>query len=1129
MTAGIATAVIGGAIVVTSAVSVRSAGAEAVGTPIVLPLPASGQYSAPFAAGGGWVGGVDMESYQSVLWDLSGAVPAVEALSLPSGVQGAEVAAIDDVRAVGGSFDGSYNAIAAVVWPLADTAHPITLGTPAGFKSATATAVDGDWVVGTGVAADDQPHGLAWHLPSTTAIDLGFVTGKSVLSMTAVSGTWAVGTVGEPGTCPTWFPSCGTPQPKNTRPVAWDLSAGSPAPIVLPALGTKAEGSTTGLATGKDGIALAIGNMATEFGGVQGVAWKLAASPAAPVELPVSTGFTTRADKGSGGWVLGGSISDAVAWDLSVWDGTGTIANGKILGSLEGASVTFVSGLGGDWAVGAAYVGTATRAVAWDLSQANPVAIELKLPTGHVEGSASLVTGGYAVGSSTATDYTTYQSVVWKLSELSGGGGPSSYTVTVTKPTNGSITGGDIDCGGSSDACTATVAAGGSVTLTATADTGYLFGSWGGSCSGALTTCTLSMTQNRTASASFGAARTLTVTGPTNGVINGANGAIQCGKDKTKCSVTVIDGTALTLGASFDDYYALDTWTGCNSTTNGVCSVTMNADKSVQLSVSTFGRIWVVPSTASPVTSTDSHINCTSGGSPVSCWHNYAPGSAVTLTTSTAVGFRFTAWVGGTCSEGQTSLTCTVTASALTTNIMRPLYEMLEKVTVLPQTFGTVSSSDGNLNCGGGGTVCEAWYSSGAEITLTAAPVPGYLFTGWAKTGLGSSCQLSGMSPKCTLNKWTTKTAQATFAKALNLTVVRPQGGTLSSPDGKIKCGTSGSLCSAILPQGFSFGLSATADPGNEIGGWLGSAFGPGGCQYVTSCSFVMDEDRVFPGMGFARPVTITVQMPNNGRVFRPTWDIYDEEEKKAPIDCGLGKSVCSKTVMLVYGRTGSLRLEAGAAPNWFFGGWTGCDAPSIACELTFSGNTSVTARFVQATKLTINPDVYTGGLVTSADGRIKCGPGFANCSNTYQGAPTVSLTFQRSDPQMRTIVVEWTNCYRKAIYTWSDTWTNADAGCTLLPLPGAGTVVTPRTLKLTDAVTEIFPYQQIPPAMLPSLRLAAQNIQAGVQCAANLKTFVDGLKAAYDRGGLTAPAAMTLVVGAKALCPPVIQPIKQR
>lgn len=92
---------------------------------------------------------------------------------------------------------------------------------------------------------------------------------------------------------------------------------------------------------------------------------------------------------------------------------------------------------------------------------------------------------------------------------LSGGGGEppplGSFTLSVSKPGTGSgtvtSTPGGINCGGT---CSAPYSDGTSVSLTPTPASGSTFGGWGGACSGS-GPCTLSMTANRSVTATFNA------------------------------------------------------------------------------------------------------------------------------------------------------------------------------------------------------------------------------------------------------------------------------------------------------------------------------------------------------------------------------------------------------------------------------------------------------------------------------------------------------------------------------------------------------------------------------------------------------------------------------------------------
>ena len=165
--------------------------------------------------------------------------------------------------------------------------------------------------------------------------------------------------------------------------------------------------------------------------------------------------------------------------------------------------------------------------------------------------------------------------------------------LTVTAPTNGYVTGttgsGDatktvIDCGsGSRTDCSETLAGGTVVTLTATADTKYLFDGWTGVCT-STATCTVTLNADSTVGTTFVAARSLIVTAPSHGKVTGRIGTmtvIDCGSD---CSETVADGTRVVLSASAGSGHKFGSWGGaCTSETSADCSLTLNADRRVSV------------------------------------------------------------------------------------------------------------------------------------------------------------------------------------------------------------------------------------------------------------------------------------------------------------------------------------------------------------------------------------------------------------------------------------------------------------------------------------------------------------------------------------------------------------------
>ena len=151
------------------------------------------------------------------------------------------------------------------------------------------------------------------------------------------------------------------------------------------------------------------------------------------------------------------------------------------------------------------------------------------------------------------------------------------FTLSVTPPVNGTITGTGIVCDPAGTDCTQTYDYGTVVALTATPVAGYELSAWTGVCAGT-GPCSVTMDAGKTVGATFIQRFTLTVTPPTNGTITG--GGLNCGTGGAVCSSVHDAGTIVALTATPDAGFGLSAWTdACTGT--GPCSVTMNAAKTV--------------------------------------------------------------------------------------------------------------------------------------------------------------------------------------------------------------------------------------------------------------------------------------------------------------------------------------------------------------------------------------------------------------------------------------------------------------------------------------------------------------------------------------------------------------------
>ena len=180
-----------------------------------------------------------------------------------------------------------------------------------------------------------------------------------------------------------------------------------------------------------------------------------------------------------------------------------------------------------------------------------------------------------------------------------GGGGGGKHTLTITKPTNGTLVSKPegIDCGSESNDCKAEFSKGTKVTLTAKSDTGYIPGDWQGACdkTAADQVCKLSMDANKTAGKAFLVKHTLSIDPkPKNGTLVSNPAGINCGSEGTTCEASFGKGTEVTLTAmgfssgSTDLGHVPADWQGdCDKTkADQPCQLSIDANK-------TAGRLFI--------------------------------------------------------------------------------------------------------------------------------------------------------------------------------------------------------------------------------------------------------------------------------------------------------------------------------------------------------------------------------------------------------------------------------------------------------------------------------------------------------------------------------------------------------
>ena len=326
------------------------------------------------------------------------------------------------------------------------------------------------------------------------------------------------------------------------------------------------------------------------------------------------------------------------------------------------------------------------------------------------------------------------------------------YNLTVVKSGTGTgtVTGSDglINCGST---CSANYESGKSATLTASPASGAIFSGWSGACSGT-GPCIVTMTAAKSVTATFLSVYNLTITKSVTsaGTVTSSDGTINCG---STCSANYYPQTSVTLTASANSGYAFTGWLGGGCSGTGTCTVSMTAATSVTANFATAVYNLTVAKSGTgtgTVTGSDGLINC-----GYTCSANYESGKSVTLTASAISGSAFTGWSGACSGTGSCTLAMT-SAQSVTANFAIPVSSVTYYLSVSKNilTAGTVTSSDGTINCG---STCKAYYISGKSVTLTASPRSGYTFSRWtgACTGTGT----------CTVSINASKAVKAYFVK----------------------------------------------------------------------------------------------------------------------------------------------------------------------------------------------------------------------------------------------------------------------------------------------------------------------------------------------------------------------------
>ena len=315
-------------------------------------------------------------------------------------------------------------------------------------------------------------------------------------------------------------------------------------------------------------------------------------------------------------------------------------------------------------------------------------------------------------------------------------------------------------------------------------------------------------------------------------------------------------------------------------------------------------------------------------------------GSVATLVATTAPGHTFAGWMlsGGllACAPETAAETCELAEGSVTADAI-----VAATFVAVPSTLTVAAGSGGSVQAAVDGADVETVaagsrqgliFNAASSATLSAAPAPGYAFTGWTLSGpTPPACAGGpGINP-CELAVGSVSadaTVEAAFMAVASVLTVAAEAG------GSVEAAVAGDAAtvSAGSRQGFGFNadsaamLTATAAPGHTFAGWTLSGSPTPACAPETAaetCGLAagsVSADAIATAAFVAVPTTLTVAAEVGGSVQAAVAGVA-AEMVAAGARQGFGFNIES-----------SATLSAVPAAGYAFTGWTLSGSPMPAC-----------------------------------------------------------------------------------------------------------------------------------------------------------------------------------------------------
>jgi Divergent InlB B-repeat domain len=244
----------------------------------------------------------------------------------------------------------------------------------------------------------------------------------------------------------------------------------------------------------------------------------------------------------------------------------------------------------------------------------------------------------------------------------------------------------------------------------------------------------------------------LTINNSGPGVVTSQPVGIACG---TACSASFAADTVVTLSATPATTATFSGWTGdCAGSANS-CVVTMNQARTVGASfVPSAGQsnytLSLTVSGTGTVGSAPAGINC-----PTVCSASFGANTTVTLTATPGAGQSFTGWTGA-CTGSASACVVSLNQARSVGATFAPTAGTSAVLSVSLTGNGSVASNPAGISCG---SACTASFAIDTQVTLTATPAAGQIFSSW-----GGAC--SGSAATCGVQMSQARSVQAVFGQA---------------------------------------------------------------------------------------------------------------------------------------------------------------------------------------------------------------------------------------------------------------------------------------------------------------------------------------------------------------------------